>query len=304
MEKKYHGIIPPIITPVLEDGSVDEKGFRALLERCVQGGLHGIFVCGTNGETMQLTQKERERAIRIAIEQVAGRIPVVCGAMDSSTNRVIDNIKAIEQLGGKCVAVTSIFYARHCSQEESVRHFEAISKATDLDILIYNMPSMTGLNMSASTVIRIGEMEHVKGYKDSSPSYGAFMTVMEHFRATEFSCLQGITAQAVSAMLMGADGYVPALAPLFPEIFVGSYEAAKSGNIPLAIEYNRLIQETSKILSVGTNMTASAKYAISTLGLTDKRVLMPQDPIREEDEEKIRKQIAVVEEQWSRLKGK
>ena len=206
MQKKYHGVIPPIITPVTAKEEVDEEGLRALVERCIEGGLHGIFVCGSNGETMQLTQRQRERAIQIAIDQVNGRLPVVCGAMDSSTMRALNNVKTIEQLGGKCVALTSIFYARHCSQNESIRHFEAISKASDLDVLIYNMPSMTGLNMAASTIIHIGEMDHVMGYKDSSPCYGAFMNILEHFRNTPFACLQGVTAQAVSAILMGADG--------------------------------------------------------------------------------------------------
>lgn len=301
MLKKYHGIIPPIITPVTALEQVDEEGFRALIEHCVQSGLHAIFVAGTNGETMQLTQKERERAIKIAIDQVAGRIPVVCGIMDSSTKRVIENMKALEQLGGNCAAITSIFYARHTSQNETIRHFEAISQEADMDILIYNMPSMTGLNMAAQTVMQIGEMDHIMGYKDSSLSYGAFMLILEKFRNTPFACLQGITAQAVSAMLMGADGYVPALAPLFPKIFIGSYDAAVSGNINLAMKYNALVQATSKILALSPNMTAAAKFAISTLGMTDKRVLAPQDGVSPEEEQKILRQIEKVHELYARF---
>ena len=88
MLKKYHGIIPPIITPVDTRENVDESGYRQLLEYCVQGGLHGILVAGTNGETMALTQKERTRAIRITLEQINGRIPVMAGCMDPSPRRV------------------------------------------------------------------------------------------------------------------------------------------------------------------------------------------------------------------------
>ena len=88
-EPKFHGIIPPIITPVDEHENVDEKAYRALLEHCIEGGLHGILVCGTNGETMALTQRERNKAIKITIDQVAGRIPVMAGCMDTSTRRVI-----------------------------------------------------------------------------------------------------------------------------------------------------------------------------------------------------------------------
>ena len=141
MLKKYHGIIPPIITPVDARENVDESGYRQLLEYCVQGGLHGILVAGTNGETMALTQKERTRAIRITLEQINGRIPVMAGCMDTSTRRVIENIKAAQDVGLTCAAVTSVFYDRHTSQDETVRHFERILQETDIpELIIYNIP--------------------------------------------------------------------------------------------------------------------------------------------------------------------
>ena len=95
--KKYHGVIPPIITPIDEHENVDEEGFRSLIDYCIAGGLHGLFVAGTNGETMALTQKERNHAIQIALDQVKDRIPVMCGVMDTSTRRVIENVKELEQ---------------------------------------------------------------------------------------------------------------------------------------------------------------------------------------------------------------
>ena len=302
MEKKYHGIIAPIITPVDEHENVDEEGFRALIEHCIEGGLHGIFVAGSNGECMQLTQDEREHAIRIAIDQAHGRVPVVCGIMDTSTRRVIEALKRLEQMGGTCGVVTSIFYARHTSQDESVRHFEAISKASNIDIIAYNMPSMTGLAFAPATVTKIAEMPHVAGYKDSSLNYGAFMQVLANYRNTPFSCLQGVTAQAVSALLMGADGFVPALAPLFPQMFVDAYEAGISRDTDRAWQYNELIRESSKILGMSKNMTAAAKFAISTLGFTNKRVLAPQDGVLEVEESTIRRQIDRVNELHAEVK--
>jgi len=302
MIKKYHGIIPPIITPVDDHENVDEQGFRALLEHCVQNGLHGIFVAGTNGECMQLTQKARNRAIAIALAQVNGRIPVVCGTMDSSTRRVIENIKELEQMGGSCAVITPVFYARHNSQDESIRHFEAIARNTSVDLIIYNMPSMVGVTLTPETVIKIGQIDHVAGYKDSSPSYGGFLQVLSRFRDTPFSCLQGMTAHAVSALLMGADGFVPALAPLFPRLFVDAYEAGISKDTELAWKYNELIRESSKILAMSANMTAAAKFAISTLGFTGKRVVAPQDGIRPDEEEKIIRQIAYVNELYAGIK--
>lgn len=304
MLKKYHGIIPPIVTPVDKNENVDEEGFRALIEHCIEGGLHGVFVAGTNGECMQLTQKERNHAIRIALDQAKGRIQVVSGIMDSSTRRVIENLKELENMGGTCGVVTSVFYARHTSQDESIRHFEAISKASSIDLLIYNIPSMTNLAFAPATVMTIGEMDHVMGYKDSESNYGAFMQVLAKFKETPFACLQGVTAQAISALLMGADGFVPALGPLFPKLFVDAYEAGISGDTQRAYRYNEIIRESSKILTMSKNMTAAAKYAISTLGLTDKRVIRPQDGTTPAEEEKIDRQIERVKEFYAKEKQK
>lgn len=304
MEKKYHGIIPPIITPVDENEKVDEKGFRELIEYCINGGLHGIFVAGTNGETMSLTQKERNRAIEICLDQVNGRIPVIAGCMDSSTRRVIENIKDLQSMGGTCAAVTPVFYDRHTSQDETVRHFAKILEETDVELMIYNIPSFTGEKISPKAVIEIAEMDdRVVGYKDSSGAFGEFMQVLSKYRDTKFSVMQGVTPCALPAILMGADGFVPALAPAFPEMFVKAYEVAKSGDCDLAWKYQELIRESSRINGMCKNATAAAKYAISLRGFTHKRVMMPQDVVSPDEEEAIRKQFEYVEKLFAEIQN-
>jgi 4-hydroxy-tetrahydrodipicolinate synthase len=301
MPKKYHGIIPPILTPVDAKENVDEEGFRALLEHCVNGGLHGIFVAGTNGEALALTQKERNNAIRIAIDQVNGRIPVVSGIMDSSTRRVIDNLKALEQMGGTCAVITSIFYDRHTSQDETIRHFEQISKKTNIDLLIYNIPPFTGLKLNAATIMEIAKFDYVVGYKDSSGAFPEFLQILGKFEKKDFCCLQGITPLALTSVLLGADGFVPALSPLFPELFVKGYEAACSKDIALTKKYDAIIRETSKILGMTKNATAANKFAISLLGYTNKRVIFPQDTICHEEEQQIIRKREEIEAMYAAL---
>lgn len=296
MHKKYYGVIPPIITPITKDENVDEEGFRKLIDYCIDGGLHGLFVAGTNGETMALTQSERNHAIRIAIDQVRGRIPVMCGVMDTSTRRVIDNIKQLEQMGGTCAVITPIFYDRHTSQDETVRHFEKILKETTVDLVIYNIPPFTGLKLNADTVMKIAALDRrVAGYKDSANSFADFMTVLEQYRDTPFSVLQGVTALAMASMLMGADGFVPAMATVFPRLFSAAYDAAAQKDCDKARIYNHLIRETSKILGMTKNATAAAKYAVSLRGFTDKAVIAPQDSILPEEEELIRRKVAEID---------
>lgn len=304
MDKKYFGIVPPIVSPVDENENIDEKGFRALLDYCIDGGLHGILVAGTNGETMSLTQKERNNAIRIVLDQVNGRVPVIAGCMDTSTRRVIENIKALEEMGGTCAAVTPVFYDRHTSQDETVRHFAKILEETNVELFIYNIPPFTGIKLNPDTVIKIAEMDEkrIVGYKDSSANFTDFLKVVERFRDTPFSVLSGATPQAMAGILMGADGYVPALGPCFPEMFAASYDAAKSGDVELAKKYDSLIRESGTILGMTKNATAAAKCAIAVRGHIDKRVMMPQDFVLPEEEERIAAKVAEIDKKFAEMK--
>lgn len=305
MEKLYHGIIPPIVSPVDADENIDEAGFRNLIEYCIEGGLHGFLVAGTNGETMQLTQKNRNKAIEVMLDQVNNRVPVIAGCMDTSTKRVIENIKAVEEMGGKCAAVTPIFYDRHTSQDETVRHFEEILDKTSIDLMIYNIPPFTGIKLTPETVIKIAELDEkrVVGYKDSAAAFTDFLKVVERFRDTPFSVLSGATPQAIAGLLMGCDGFVPALGPAFPEMFVSAYNAGISKDVDLARKYDSLIRESGKILGMTKNATAAAKYAISLRGHIDKRVMMPQDYILPEEEGNIKAKVEEIDILYKELKN-
>lgn len=308
MIKRVHGVVPPIITPMDEHERVDEDGFRKLLNFCVDGGLHAIFVAGSNGETMALTQKERNRAISIAIDEVGNRVPVICGVMDCSTKRVIENVKELEQMGGEYAVITPIFYARHATQYETVRHFENISKNTNMPLVIYNIPPFTSQTLTADTIIKIAQIDKVVGYKDSSGKMGEFIKCLRYFKdRNDFFLMQGSTVLSAASMLMGADGYVPSLATAFPLPFVRMYEYGARGDIAGTLAWNDVVMEIDKIYPMSKNQTSSTKYAVSLLGFTDKRVSIPTEPITAEEmkaidahTEKIHSLIEDTEEKWGK----
>jgi 4-hydroxy-tetrahydrodipicolinate synthase len=245
---------------------------------------------------MALTSEQRDRAIKIALDEVGSRLPVMAGVMDSGTRRVIENIKRLEQMGGTCAVVTPVFYAKNTSQDEIVRHFEAISRAVNIDILMYNIPAFTGQAFSFDTVKRVAEMDHLVGYKDSSGAFVDFIKCLQYFRGTDFCLLQGSTPLAAASLLMGADGFIPSIAPVFPELFIAFYEAGKVGDIQRTLELNELIAETSSILGMSKNQVSANKYAVSTLGFTSERVLAPSDPVTSTEAEKIRQKIVKIQE--------
>lgn len=301
--KKYHGVIPPIITPVDESENVDEHGFRSLIDHCIDGGVHAMFVAGSNGESLALTQEQRDRAISIAVDQCKDRVPVLCGVMDTSTRRVIDNIKRMEDLGGSCAVITSIFYARHTSQSETIRHFERISHETSADLVVYNIPPFTGQSLTPSTVLEICKLDKVRAYKDSSGAFGDFLNILRKLEATETSVLQGLNPYFISGVLLGADGTVPAASPLFPELYVEAYEAGVSQDIDLCKRYEVILEEVGKMLAMSKSVTAVNKFAISTLGYTDKRVIAPQDIISPVEEQNVLRQIDKINQMHAELKS-
>jgi 4-hydroxy-tetrahydrodipicolinate synthase len=293
-KKKYVGVIPPVVTPVDEHENVDEKGFRKLISHCIDNGIHGIFVAGSNGECLALTQAERDRAIRITIDEVAGRVPVMAGTMDASTRRVIENTKRLEQMGGTCAVITPVFYARHATQDESVRHFEEIARHTSIDLMIYNIPPFTGQTLKAETIFKIAKIDRVVGYKDTSGSFPDFQRCLAHFKGTDFILHQGATNLAVPSMLLGADGYIPSLAPLFPVPHIKVYDYGRAGDIAKAQFWGEILHQACTVYGMAKSQTSSTKYALTRLGFFHKRPIQPTEPITAAEEKAIDARIDEV----------
>lgn len=296
------GIIPPIVTPLTPTEDVDEQGVRAMVEHCIASGLHAIFVAGSNGEAMSITQMERNRLIGMAVDQAKSRVPVLCGVMDASTRKVIDNIKAMEQTGGTIAVITPAFYVRNSCQHEIVTHFERIALNTDARLMIYNIPAFTSVNILPETVAEIAQIDNVIGLKDSSGNFVQFQKCLQQRKHAGFQIYQGVTDMAGASLLIGADGIIPVLAPLFPDLFLGIYKAAVGGDIAGTMIYQELIGETSRILSMGRNAVSAAKFAVSLLGFSSKTVTAPVEPLTDSEEKSIREYVAQLHEKLNSLK--
>ncbi len=289
MSKKYYGVIPPVVTPIGDEEKVDERALRKMIRHSIDVGMHGIFVAGSNGECMGLTQQERDKAISIAIDECGDQVPLLAGTMDTSTKRVIDNMKRLEQLGGRAAVVTPEFYARYAAPSETIRHFEQISKNTNLDIFIYNIPLYTHCNMKADTVFEIARFDHIVGYKDSGGSMAETIKCLHHFKGTDFSLMQGITQLAGVSMLLGADGFVPSIGPLFPKACLKVYEYGKNGDIENTMRWDKILADCQAVCAMGKNGTCATKYATSLLGITDPATTLPQEPLTEAEKGRIEK---------------
>ena len=295
-EKKYSGITVPVLTPVTENETVDEQGYRTLIKYLLDNGVHGVFACGTLGETMALTQQERDRAIRIAADVCKGRAKVFAGVMDTSTKRVIENIKRIADCGCNAAVITPVFYDRHTSQGEIIRLFEDVAKETDIDLVAYNIPTFVVEKIEPATVSALADIEAVKAYKDSAANFNDTVKVCNALADREdFSVLNGTPVQYMLSALLGCDGCVPGMASMYPKVFVEAYKASLTGDVELMRKYNKLICLAGSVYASAKNGTAAVKYAVSTMGFMNERVLRPQDGVSAAEAEKIRAQMALCE---------
>lgn len=296
------GIIPPLITPVTENEDIDEAGLRKIVNHCIRKKLHGVFIAGTMGESLSTTQEQRDKSIQIALDEANERIPVLGGVMDSSTRRVIENIKRFEQMGGEFAVVSPVFYSTHSCPQETIRHFEEISRNTQAKIIAYNIPGYTGINITPDMVFKIAKIDKVVGIKDSSGNYVQFLKLLNRFKGTDFKVFQGLSALAGISILQGADGLVLGYAPLFPEIYIDLYEASLQKNLDRLRLLAPLIEKIAGINNLSTYSISATKYAMSLLGFSDKRMIRPSEPVKPNEEIMIREAVQAINEEYERIK--
>ena len=294
--KKLSGIIPPVITPLREDGSLDTQGFERLIEYGIQSGIDGIFVMGSSGEAMCFTKEFWREVIRKAIGYTRGRIPVLCGVIDSSTAGVIENIKMAEQEGAAFVVATPSFYIQNTCQDEILRHYEKICSETRLNVIAYNIPGMTHANIEPETVKALSRIDNLVALKDSSASWEQIQRLLFLLRDTHVALFNGAEELCAAAMAFGADGCVPGLANFFPGLFVRLAEAAREKDLTRAFELQEKVWEIRKALFVGSSWVSAMKYIGMRMGFGEGRCAWPIEPLTGSQKQRIDEILAAFTE--------
>ncbi|MGH7922444.1 MAG: dihydrodipicolinate synthase family protein, partial [Candidatus Dormibacteraceae bacterium] len=224
LDQALHGVIPPLITPLNEDGTLDESSFRTQLRRCLDAGCSGVFVSGSTGEGPWLTAEQRRRAVELAVES---ETVVLAGVMLPGTSMTREAAVDAAQAGADAVVVSAPYYFG-ADDRTIVQHVESIAASVDRTIVLYNIPQLTHNPMSAPVVQELAGNPAVIGIKDSSGDMDLFRA---HLRVAEqtssFRVLQGAHSEMRASLLLGAHGLVPGLANVFPALFVGLLNAVR-----------------------------------------------------------------------------
>ena len=295
MNAPLSGIIPPLVTPLLDDDVLDVEGLNRLIEHLIAGGVHALFVLGTTGEAQSLSYKLRVEMIKNTCRITKGRLPVLVCISDTSIVESV-NLARIAADNGADAVVSAPPYYFAAGQPELIEFYENLTPQLPLPLFLYNMPTHTKVNFAPATIQRIAEDPRVIGFKDSSANAVYFQSVMYAMKERQdFSMLVGTEEIMAESVLLGAHGGVNGGANMFPELYVELYNAAKNTNLEeLKRLQEKIMQISATIYTVGQHGSSylkGLKCALNLLGICSDYVAAPFHKFEQREREKIWKAL-------------
>ncbi|MFI6938489.1 dihydrodipicolinate synthase family protein [Streptomyces sp. NPDC050418] len=277
------GVVPPVCTPLDAAGEVDTASLARLVDHLVDGGVHGLFALGSSSEVAFLTDRQRAVALEAVVEAARGRVPVLAGAIDMTTPRVVEHARAARAMGADALVATAPFYAR-THPVEIARHFRTVRERVDLPLFAYDLPVSVHSKLSTGLVRDLAEDGTLAGLKDSSGDEGSLRRLIvelggRHGRAEgpapAFSILTGSELTVDAALLAGADGVVPGLGNVDPAGYVRLYDAVRGGDLDTAVKEQERLVELFALVDAGPQDTmgrnssaiGAFKHALRLLGV-------------------------------------
>ncbi len=271
------GIFTALVTPFSGE-LLDENGFEKLVEWQICEGVDGIVPCGTTGEASTLSYEEHERVIELAVKVARGRIPVIAGTGSNSTKETIELTQVAKDLGVDGALLVAPYYNRP-SQEGLYRHFKTVAESVDLPMVLYNIPTRTGVNMLPDLVARLAAVPNIIGIKEAS---GSLQQVADIFRLTkgEFSIISGDDNLFLPMMSVGATGVISVVSNVLPARMAALAKAFMTeGNREKARDIHMELSSIFQTLFIEVN-PVPVKESLYYMGMIeDKAVRLPLSPL-------------------------
>lgn len=302
----FTGVIPPVMTPLHADGSVDVESLRKLVDHLINGGVDGLFALGSSGEAAFLTRTQRKLALTTIIEHTAGRVPVTAGVIETTTARVIELVEDALEAGAEGLVATAPFYTR-THDVEIEEHFRKIhAAAPELPLFAYNIPVSVHSNLNPVMLLTLAKDGVLAGTKDSSGNDGAIRSLIEARDdaglTEQFKILTGSETTVDFAYLAGADGVVPGLGNVDPSAYAALAKLCLDGKWAEAAALQKRINHLFHIVVVGdtSHMSGSSaglggfKTALAHLGIIESNAMaVPHQSLSDEETARIH---AIVDE--------
>jgi 4-hydroxy-tetrahydrodipicolinate synthase len=265
-----------LVTPFKQDESLDEAALRRLIEFQIDGGVDFLIACGTTGESVTMTEEEQARVIEITIETAAGRAPVVAGAGGYNTREVIEKIHRYAGLGADGILSVTPYYNKP-TQEGLFQHYRAIAEASDLPIILYNVPGRTGCNLEPATVARLAHWKPIIGIKEASGNIAQIVEVASLVDES-FRIFAGDDAVVLPVAALGGVGLISVASNLLPKQVSDLCRACIEGRFAAARILNRPLTPIIKALFIESN-PIPVKAALAMIGMVEEVYRLPLVPM-------------------------
>lgn len=258
--------MPPHITPFAQDESIDEAALRELIHFWIDAGCAGLVSCGSNGEAPSLSKSERMKVLRIVLDEVSSKIPVIGGTGAPSTRETIELTKDAKEAGCAAVIVVTPYYFRP-DNREIFSHYCTIMNAVDIPVLAYNVPKFTGYNLEPEIVSRLAEeYSQLVGVKESGGSIGQ-LSELVRMVGSRLSVLAGSGDLLLPGLALGARGGILGITNVFPKLCVSIYDSFKNGDLDRARTMQVKLTHLNDVLMKKFNQISSIKEAMNQMDL-------------------------------------
>jgi 4-hydroxy-tetrahydrodipicolinate synthase len=279
------GSIVAIVTPMLEDGSLDISRFRSLIDFHVKEGTDGIVVVGTTGESPTVDVEEHCELIRVAVEHAAGRIPIIAGTGANSTREAIE-LSEFARAAGAIAGLSVVPYYNRPTQEGLYQHFRAIAEASPLPTILYNVPGRTVADMSNDTALRLAEIPNIIGIKDATGNIDRACDLIAR-APKDFALYTGDDMTALAFILLGGHGTISVTANVAPRLMHELCVAASAGDGVKARETNAKLVGLHRHLFCEAN-PIPVKWAVEQMGLIGSGIRLPLTRLSDSCHERVR----------------
>ncbi len=278
----FKGSYVALVTP-FKDGKIDEKAFRRLIEFHIDNGTDGLVPCGCTGEAATLTMQEQKHLIKIAVEVSARRVPVVAGTGSNSTQEAVELTSSAKKAGCDGALVITPYYNKP-TPEGQYRHYAEIAKKADIPIMLYNVPSRTGISLLPSTVARLSKIDNIVAIKEAA---GSVQQVTDILSLCDITVMSGDDALTLPFMSVGATGVVSVVANIIPGKVHDLVQAHLDGKEDDSRRIHYEIQDLCRAMFMETN-PIPVKTSLSMMGMVEEKWRLPLCEMAPENREKLR----------------
>lgn len=290
--RMFQGSIVALLTPFTEDGRIDLAALETLVSFHRDAGTHGLVVAGTTGESATLEDREFEELLAAVVRQAGGAIPVIAGTGSASTRHAIEQSRKAEALGADAVLVVTPYYNRP-AQRGLVAHFRAVADAISIPVIVYNVPSRTGVDMQPEAAAALSAHPGIAGVKEAVSDIARVRELVARC-GPEFAVLSGDDPSSLGAMKAGARGVISVAANIAPATMRAMCEAAAAGDWGRADALNDELADLYETLALESN-PIPVKWAAFEMGLIGPEIRLPLTPLDPSHRETVRKCLERLE---------